>query len=291
MVGVESVVIFPDYHLPFWLQNSILSPIYGQHEIIFQADNRDRFNPCGCLYGLRGYIICFMNEEETNIEDSAFRWIKNNEKAIIEKFASGVGYVSDIQPTTLFMAGSPGAGKTEISKRFMARWKQKPIRIDADEIRTMCPQYSGSNAHLFQKAANKGVNILYDYALGKGLNVILDGTFAYAGAIENIERSLKRNRKVEIFFVSQNPEQAWGFTKKREVLESRRVSKEVFINAYFKSQENVNNAKKHFIDEIELHLIIKDFEKDLEQIEFNIQSVDPFIKKRYSRDELEKVLI
>lgn len=232
-----------------------------------------------------------MNEEELKTSEKAFDWIKNNEKFVIDTFTSGAEYVSDIQPTTLFMAGSPGAGKTEISKRFMARWKQKPIRIDADEIRSLCPGYVGENAHVFQKAANKGVNILYDYALKKGLNVILDGTFSYSGVDENINRSLSRGRKVEIFFVYQDPLQAWDFTKKRELIESRRVSKEVFINAYLKSQENVNISKKNFIDRIELHLIIKDFEKDLEQIEFNIQSVDPFIKKRYDRDILEKMLI
>ncbi|MBP6856556.1 MAG: zeta toxin family protein [Candidatus Pacebacteria bacterium] len=232
-----------------------------------------------------------MNDDELKISEQAFLWVKNNEKYIIEKFTSGVEYVPDIQPTTLFMAGSPGAGKTEISKRFMERWKQKPIRIDADEIRVLCPGYSGVNAHLFQKAANKGVNILYDYALGKDLNIILDGTFAYGGAEVNIQRSIKHKRKVEIFFVYQNPLQAWEFTKKREIEESRRVSKDIFINAYLKSQENVNQAKINFNTQIELHLIIKDFEKDLEQIEFNIQSVDPYLKKEYTEETLREILI
>lgn len=232
-----------------------------------------------------------MNEEEVKISEEAFHWVKENKELIIEKFASGAEYVADIQPTTLFMAGSPGAGKTEISKRFMARWKQKPIRIDADDIRSLCPGYLGENAHLFQKAANKGVNILYDYALKKGLNVILDGTFAYAGSEENINRSLKCRRRVEIFFVHQNPIQAWDFTKKRELIESRKVSKDVFIDAYFKSQENVNKAKQFFKEKIELHLIIKDFEKDLEQIEFNVQSVDPFIRNVYTKEVLGNTLI
>ena len=81
-------------------------------------------------------------------------------------------------------------GGTCFSKRLISHFKQKPIRIDADEIRAMCEGYTGCNAHIFQKAATKGVNILYDYALKNNLNVILDGTFAYGSSLENIERSL-----------------------------------------------------------------------------------------------------
>src|SRR3989338_615058 len=113
-----------------------------------------------------------MNDDELKKSEQAFDWVKINHKKIIEKFASEAEYVSGVQPVTLFMAGSPGAGKTEISKRFIARFKQKPIRIDADEIRTVCDGYTGENSHIFQKAATKGVNILYDYALSKNINVI-----------------------------------------------------------------------------------------------------------------------
>lgn len=78
------------------------------------------------------------------------------------------------------------------------------------------------------------------------LNVILDDTFAYSGALENMRRSLDHKRKVEIFFVHQDPMQAREFTKKREAIEQRKVSKEMFINSFFKSQENVNKAKEDF---------------------------------------------
>ena len=140
-----------------------------------------------------------MNDEELKLSEEAFRWIKTNYKKVIQKFADTAEYVADELPTTLFMAGSPGAGKTEISKRLVPRFKQKPIRIDADEIRTLCPGYTGNNAHSVSRCCNKRVHILYDYALKNNINVILDGTFAYNGALENIKRSLDRSRKVEIF--------------------------------------------------------------------------------------------
>lgn len=232
-----------------------------------------------------------MNDEELKLSEGAFRWIKINRKEVIQKFADTTEYAADALPTTLFMAGSPGAGKTEISKRLVPRFKQKPIRIDADEIRTLCPGYAGNNAHVFQEAATKGVHVLYDYALKNKINVIFDGTFAYNGALQNIKRSLDHGRKVEIFFVYQDPLQAWDFTKKREALEQRRVSKEVFIDSFFKARENVNKAKTIFGPNIELNLIIKDFEKDLEQLEINIENIDRYIKKSYTKNELEKLFI
>ena len=119
----------------------------------------------------------------------------------------------------------------------------------------------------------------------------MDGTFAYIGAMENIKRSLDYGRKVEIFFVYQDPLQAWDFTKKREALEQRRVSKEVFIEASFRAMENVNKAKETFGSKIELNLIMKDFEKDLEQLEINIENIDRYIKKDYTKDKLDKLLI
>ena len=48
---------------------------------------------------------------------------------------------------------------------------------------------------------------------------------------------------------------------------------------HFLRQENVNKAKETFGPNIELNLIIKDFEKDLEQLEINIENIDRYIKK------------
>ncbi len=232
-----------------------------------------------------------MNEYEKKLSDEAFRWVKANHRKIIEEFAGKAEHVADNQPITLFMAGSPGAGKTEVSKRLISRFIQKPVRIDADEIRGICPGYVGSNAHIFQRAATKGVHILYDYSRENNLNVILDGTFAYADEQKNIQGSLDRQRKVEIYFVYQDPSQAWDFTKKREEIEYRKVSKKVFIDAFIKSRENVNLVKSYFGDQIELNLLIKDLTSDIEQLELNILLVDSYLKKVYTRYELETLLI
>ncbi len=194
-------------------------------------------------------------------------------------------------PVSIFMAGSPGAGKTEVSKQLVKQFHNKPVRIDADEIRPLCPGYNGLNAHLFQKAATRGVHLLYDFALHANLNVILNGTFAYAGALTNIQRSVDRGRIVRVVFVYQNPFTAWRFTKKREALEGRRVSREVFIDAFLSSQNQVNEAKAQFGDRIRLSVLVKNYETGLGRFELNVDKIDPFLGESYTRSQLEDQIL
>ncbi len=231
-----------------------------------------------------------MNPEEIQAEE-ALNWIKKHAKELIKQFASLEAYQTETKLITIFMAGSPGAGKTEVARRLAEKFMKKPVLIDADEIRKLCPGYNGTNAHIFQRVANKGVNTLYDHVLHKSLNAIVDGTFAYADSTKNITRSLERNRKVEIYFVYQEPLQAWEFTKKREALEGRRVSKETFIRAFFMAQANVNKAKAEFGNKIELNLVIKNNSNAIETLELNIDKIDYFLTTKYTEEQLKEILV
>lgn len=218
-------------------------------------------------------------------------YIKEHKEELIERFADPEKHSPVEKPISLFMAGSPGAGKTEISKRLIEHFSEgAPVRIDADDIREMFPNYTGANSHIFQSASTIGVNKLFDYVLDKKLNVILDETFAYGRAMENIERSLNRNRRVIIYYLFQDPAVAWKFTKIREETEGRRVSREVFICAFFQAQENVNKAKELFGEKIELNVIIKDFEKNYEKVYLDIGRIDKYLPKVYTKEDLEKTL-
>lgn len=230
-----------------------------------------------------------MSDEEKKIEEEAFKWIKKHKKELFAKFA-GSSYHSDSVPTTIFMAGSPGAGKTEFARRLVEIFNQKPIIIDADEIRKIIPGYAGKNAYLFQRAANKGVNFLYDYARSKNFNVILDGTFAYSGASENVENSLKHNRNVEIYFLFQDPVLSWNFTKEREIKERRNVPKSVFISTFIKSIANVDKVKQEYGSKIKLNIVVKDFEKGFRSLDLNKDKLESFLPKVYTEEELERII-
>ena len=221
----------------------------------------------------------------------AERYVKDHEKELIRLFADPNIFASSTRPISVFMAGSPGAGKTEFSRRLVEHFLEDlPIRIDADDIRAWLPEYHGHNAHLFQKACTVGVNKLLDYAIRKNVNFILDGTFAYSHALKNIERCLQHKRRVVLFYLFQNPSTAWKFTKAREAIEGRRVTKDVFITAFLKAQENVNRVKILYQDQVELTMVVKDFRHNSEIIHSNILSIDSFLPKRYTREELEEIL-
>ena len=160
------------------------------------------------------------------------------------------------------MAGSPGAGKTEFSTRIIPLFEkglgEKIVRIDPDDLRTMMPGYKGNNSHIFQPATSIGVEKIHDYVIKYNINFLLDGTFSNtAKAHANIQRSINHSRIVMVFYVFLEPKVAWDFTLKREALEGRRISKEVFVNHLFNSYKTVDSLKEAFGDQITLYLIDK----------------------------------
>lgn len=228
-----------------------------------------------------------------NLEEKAKAWIRNNKKSLFEKFANLKNFPGVSNPFTIFMAGCPGAGKTEYSKSFIESYdpNTKIVRIDADEIRDIIPGYTGGNAYKFQGAAALGVEKLFDYIQDHKQNAIVDGTFSdFKIGLSNIERALNRNRKVGIFYLYQDPVIAWEFTKKRERIEGRHVSKDMFIKSFFLAKENVNKVKAILKNKIELNLVEKNYTNELAKTRFKIDNVDSYLKKLYNKEALEELL-
>lgn len=267
-----------------------------------------------------------LSPEEERIRDESVLFIKQNQQRLIETFIIRkkpvpIGYA------TMFMAGSPGAGKTEFSRRLPIRLKDFSgidrilrssgfdpdlyeslfIRIDVDEIREFIPQYiktdvvagTVGNAHVVNKAATTGLDILRKYCLKNKVAFLHDGTFSnYSTMRDIIKKSLKVGRDVQIYYIYIDPITAWKFTQAREYLEGRNILKENFVNQFFLSQENVSLAKHEFGDNVKIHCILKNSENNLEKIEFNITYIDKFLEeqhnsgllKKYSRDELINML-
>lgn len=235
-----------------------------------------------------------ITEEDQAIIERARKFIykmfKKGES--IKSFLNNKEFFSVKKPSTIFMAGSPGAGKTEYSINFINSLPGKNIlRIDADELREKCPGYQGFNSHLFQAAASIGVDKLYDYVLKNNFNVLLDGTFSnYEKSRENIERALGKGRRVRIFYIYQNPERAWDFTKKREKLEKRRITKEVFARDFISAKNNVNNIKKEFGELVVLTVVQKDYSNKDEKIWFSVKNIDDYLKFDYTEESIIQLI-
>lgn len=230
--------------------------------------------------------------ENISISQDAKTFIKKEKRSLIKKFADPEKFPPAEKPFSFFMAGSPGAGKTEFSKRLIESMTPTPIvRIDADEIKEFIPQYTGKNSDIVQGAASIAVDNLNYYTLKHNQNSIIDGTFAhYAVARKNIINCLNKKRSVSVFYLYQNPLIAWDFTRKREKLEGRYIPKEAFVEAFFQARENVQLIKQEFGEKIKLNLVVKNEKNNIEKIEFNITNIDNLIKTPHNKNSLNKML-
>lgn len=233
-----------------------------------------------------------MNSEDLKIKENSEEYARSNKKEIAKKIISF--FNSEINPVSVFMAGSPGAGKTESS-----RWLIKQLtghidsilRIDPDELRKHFTDYNGKNSHLFQGATSILAEKLHDLAIDNNQSFVFDTTFSkLEKAIDNIKRSINHKRPIQILYIYQDPLQAWEFVKARELKDGRFVPKDSFIEAYFNARDVVNKIKKDF-PSVVLYLLFKNIDGSTQYYKENIDSIDNHVKEHYTRDSLNNLLL
>ena len=88
-----------------------------------------------------------MTDEEIKL--NAIEFAKRNKNRIARELTAPNIYMPEKQPISVFMAGSPGAGKTELSKSLIEMLEKdsdrRVVRIDGDEVRRYFPEYTGNN--------------------------------------------------------------------------------------------------------------------------------------------------
>lgn len=232
--------------------------------------------------------------EELKIKVEADAFANTHKNEIAKEITRTDIFLPEENPVSVFMAGSPGAGKTESSKNLIKKFSKnddKILRIDPDELRCRIPGYTGKNSYLFHGSVSIMVSKIHDLALKNHQSFVFDGTLSnICLARENIQRSLSRNRFVQIFYVYQDPLQAWNFVQKRELLEGRRIEKEHFITQYFAARDSVNCLKKEFSDQIKVDLLVKNIDGTDSYYKENIDVVDNYVKESYSVDILKNML-
>ncbi len=237
-----------------------------------------------------------MSSDETRqVEEQAIAYARENKKHIAAERTSLREYPADDTPVSVFMAGSPGAGKTESSKNLieeLTKDNQSVLRIDTDDLRELLPGYTGKNSSFFQGATSIIADRMHDLALIQGQSFVFDGTLAKLTiARKNISRSLKENRLTFIIYVYQDPLQAWEFVKARQKKDGRAVPKSAFIDQYFKARENVNTLKEEFGKKLYVYLIIKNNDGTDFRYYENIDRIDGYVPQRYTYEELERLIV
>lgn len=234
-----------------------------------------------------------MSFQEEQITEKAIKEAKKLKKKLAKEMVDHLP--QEESAVSVFMAGSPGAGKTETARNMIKTFKKESgvdlVHIENDELRKVFEDYDGINSPLFQRPATLLVEAIHDRALKRDVSFILDSTLSsLEKAKDNIQRSLKRNRYVLIIFVYQEPEQAWCLVKAREIVEGRRVPEEVFVNQFMESQRVVSELKKLFQDQIDIIFIEKNIDGRNERPHFNVSDIDALLRKKYNRESLEAIV-
>ncbi len=235
-----------------------------------------------------------MTPKEKHIEQAALEYAKKHRTEIARRLTDPAIFVLEANPVSVFMAGSPGAGKTEASIELInlkAADGAKVLRIDPDELREELPGYTGENAWLFQRAVIPIVERIHDLALKQEQSFLLDGTLSsYSVAEKNIQRSQKRGRKVQILYVYQEPQQAWKFVQAREAAEGRRIQPEDFVRQYFAAREVVNRLKAGLGKRIQVDLLMKNNDGSHRFYRAGVDQIDNHIPEKYSAADVRHML-
>lgn len=233
-----------------------------------------------------------MTPAEQHIWDEAIAFARSNKKAIGHRLTNKAQYPPEEEPVSVFMAGSPGAGKTEASIALVNLFADTAIlRIDPDELRNEFAAYTGGNSWLFQGGVSILVEKILDFAIEQRQSFLLDGTFSnLAVARRNVERSLKRGRFVQILYVYQNPVLAWGFVKAREEAEGRRIRPEHFVDQYFAARDVVNALKLEYGGDVHVDLLLKHIDNSGRLYKAGVDKIDYHIPEQYTRADLTAML-
>ncbi|CAH6837047.1 UDP-N-acetylglucosamine kinase [Vibrio chagasii] len=239
-------------------------------------------------------VILDLNDEELAIRDRAVIFAKKNRTKICRRLTDKAVYLPEEAPVSVFMSGSPGAGKTESSKELVASISDghvQVLRLDPDDLRIEFEDYDGSNSYLFQRAVVILVERSMDYIFKNGQSFLLDGTLSsYHVAEKNIQRSLDKDRDVLIIFVYQRPELAWEFVNAREKVEGRKILPEHFVEQFFGSQAVIEALKEKFGKNIQVDLLMKDNDGSTRTYHSNVSSLKPYLKPNYTLEEVKKIV-
>lgn len=215
------------------------------------------------------------------------KWAKQNKADLVKKLIGSVKPVSmKDKPLAIFLAGIPGAGKTELIERLIE--KNTPVvRIDLDEVVKLFPDYLPERYYEYRSAASLVVDETVIYCRQHRINFILDGTFGHPKAVANIESALKRH-EVVILYIWKKPTLAWKHTQDRQVVTRRGIDKIGFIHSCKHVPENVREVQRKFGTRISIVAFRKDLEKDRFEIIEDRKQIDELLSKSYNESDIKE---
>lgn len=217
-------------------------------------------------------------------------WARKNKKPIAREFIRKSGFKASEEPVGIFTAGLPGAGKTEFTVELLKDIIDHTLRIDMDEIAQQIEGYKPGLADKFRAGASIILERIYDEVIKSHFDFVMDGTFSHPKAVSNIERALHKGYKIKLYYIHQEPQIAWQFTKDREAIEHRAITREGFINTYKNIALNLGNLQGSKLD-VTISVVIKDSRNRVGRIIENVKDLSREVPEYLTETELEAAII
>jgi len=169
---------------------------------------------------------------------------------IIEKFKDGVVCIDNNKPIAILMGGSPASGKSTFLKEYAPYLlKDEILRIDADEVRAMLPEYEGWNASQTHLETKDIVNtLLSDRTIGLPCetDIIYDGTMnSNKSYLPLIKLLRKMDYKIFVVYIDKVPKDVIvDRALNRYKSSGRFVPLEVIDDFFDKGKDALNEIKK-----------------------------------------------
>jgi predicted ABC-type ATPase len=221
---------------------------------------------------LTDFVLALPQTKEIYYNDELEDYIPSRKKLhaeIINKFKKEVVCINNDQPIAIFMGGSPASGKSSFLRKYSPfLLKEEILKVDADEVRAMLPEYEGWNAAQTHLETRDIVNILLS---NKNIGIPCDFDIIYDGTMNSVKSYLplmdilrKRGYKIFIVYMDNVPKDVIiKRALERYKTSGRFVPLEVIEDFFSKGKTAFNELKK----DVDGYMLIDGSSRDYNVIE------------------------
>lgn len=221
---------------------------------------------------LTDYVMALPQTKSIYFNQEAQEYVPSRRKLhadIINKFKEEVVCITEGQPIAIFMGGSPASGKSSFLRKYSPYLlKEEILKVDADEIRAMLPEYDGYNAAQTHLETKDIVNTLLS---DKNIGIPCDFDLIYDGTMNSVKSYIplmdilrKRGYKIFIVYMDKVPKDVIiKRALERYKKSGRFVPLEVIEDFFEKGKTAFNDLKK----DVDGYMVIDGSNQDYEIIE------------------------
>ena len=179
----------------------------------FLDEKGERKNDPETIEELTEYVMSLPQTKSKHYNKVTKKYSARRQKLhrkIINEFKDELVCIERDEPIAILMGGSPASGKSTFLRKYAPYLlKEELLRIDADEVRAMLPEYKGWNASATHNETQDIVKtLLSDRTIGIPCkyDVIFDGTMTSPKKYLDLIRLLKKlGYKVFVVFIDKVP--------------------------------------------------------------------------------------